>query len=276
MICHYFKLVVHLCFMEEKEEITPKSLKWLELRNTLAHDSELTRAQVFDFYRRQEPEAKQTTLDWRIYELVSRGLLVSLGRGRYTLANAVQKQSTYLPELASTERSIWRVLVKELQMPEGCLWSTAWVNEFSLHQAARNFLIVEVPRDYVQAVFFALKDRHSHRVFLRPDPEILSYYVAETDKPIIVTAFVSRAPVQQVDKVPVPRLEKMLVDLFSSPNLFAAYQGRELEIIFSNAHRYYTLDERTLLGYAQRRHKAPELRRFLRQLPDWPHSVNLQ
>jgi len=76
--------------------------------------------------------------------------------------------------------------------------------------------------------------------------------------------------------VPVPRLEKMLVDLFSSPNLFAAYQGRELEIIFNNAHRYYTLDERTLLSYAQRRHKAPELRRFLRQLPGWPHSTNVQ
>lgn len=254
--------------MEEQEESTPKALKWLELRNTFAHQPELTRAQVFDFYRIQEPKAKQTTVDWRIYELVSRGLLVSLGRGRYTLASAAQKHFTYLPELTSTERSIWRALVKELQMPEGCLWSTAWVNEFSLHQAARNFLIVEVPRDYIQAVFFALKDRYSHRVFLRPDPEILSYYVAETDKPIIVNAFVSRAPVQQVNQVPVSRLEKILVDLFSSPNLFAAYQGRELEIIFSNAYRNYTLDERTLLSYAQRRHKAPELRRFLRQLPD--------
>ncbi|HEX8429183.1 DUF6577 family protein [Hymenobacter sp.] len=262
--------------MEEQEESAPKALKWLELRNNFAHQPELTRAQVLDFYRRHEPEAKQTTVDWRIYELTRRGLLVSLGRGRYSLAGAAQKHFSYLPELTSTERNIWRTLVKELQLPEGCLWSTAWANEFSLHQAARNFLIVEVPRDYVQAVFYVLKDRHSHRVFLRPDPEILTYYVAETDKPIIVMAFVSRAPVQQVNQVPVPRLEKMLVDLFSSPNLFAAYQGRELEIIFGNARRYYTLDERTLLSYAQRRHKAPELRRFLSRLPDWPHSSNLQ
>lgn len=261
--------------MEEQEENTPKALNWLELRNNFAHHPELTRAQVFDFYRRHEPEAKQTALDWRIYELVRRNMLVSLGRGRYILADAAQKHFTYLPELASTERSVWRVLVKQLQVPKGCLWSTAWANEFSLHQTARNFLIVEVPRDYIQAVFFALKDRHSHRVFLRPDPEIISNYVAETDKPIIVTAFVSRAPVQQVGQVPVPRLEKILVDLFSSPDLFAAYQGHELEIIFSNAHRHYTLDERTLLSYAQRRHKAPELRRFLRQLPDWSHSTNL-
>jgi len=258
----------------EKQDIDlPETLRWPELSKEFVQHTVLTRAQVFDFYRRVDPALKQTTLDWRIYELVSRGLLRAPERGRYQLAELTPAPYAYRPELTIAQRNMWRTLVGQLQLPMGCLWSTAWVNEFSRHQTARNYLLVEVPRDYIQTVFFALKDRHTHRVFLRPDPALLTYYVAETDNPIIVSPFVSRAPVQEVDRVPVPRLEKMLVDLFSSPNLFAAYQGHELETIFTNAWRTYILDERTLLSYAQRRHKAPELRRFLQRLPDWPFST---
>lgn len=271
---HYFKKVAFLCFMEEHLEATPNALQWPALREEFKRQPELTRAQVLAFYRRQDAELKQTTLDWRIHELVQRGLLAPTGRGRYALADTVARRP-YRPVLEPAERAIWRVLVKELQIPGGCLWSTTWVNEFGLHQAARNFLVIEVPRDYAQAAFYTLQDRHHHRVFLRPQPEVLTYYVAEATRPLVVISFVSRAPVQEIDKVPVPRLEKLLVDLFSRPDLFSAFQGHELRTIFSNARRRYLLDERTLLRYAQRRHKADDLRQFLRQLPDssQPHTA---
>lgn len=259
--------------MEEHEEASPDALNWPALREEFAHQPELTRAQVLAFYRRQNAALKSTTLDWRIHELIRRGLLTPAGRGRYVPADTVVPRLPYRPALEPAERAIWRVLVKELQIPEGCLWSTAWANEFGLHQAARNFLVVEVPRDYVRAAFYALQDRHPHRVFLRPQPEVLAYYVAEATRPLVVISFVSRAPVQQVDKVPVPRLEKLLVDLFSRPDLFAAFQGHELKTIFANARRHYPLDERTLLRYAQRRHKADDLRQFLGQVPDWPQPA---
>lgn len=255
--------------MEEPTATIPSALGWPALRDEFAQHLELTRAQVLAFYRRQDAALKQTTLDWRIHELVRRGLLTSVSRGRYAPAAAIAHRVPYRPTLEPAERAIWRVLVKELQIPEGCLWSTAWANEFGLHQAARNFLVIEVPRDYLQAAFYALQDRHHHRVFLRPQPEVLTYYVAEATRPLVVIPFVSRAPVQAVDKVPVPRLEKLLVDLFSRPDLFAAFQGHELQTIFANARRHYALDERTLLRYAQRRHKADELREFLHQVPDW-------
>ena len=270
---HYFKKEAFLCFMEEHLEATPNALQWPALREEFTHQPELTRAQVLAFYRRQDAELKHTTLDWRIHELVQRGLLASTGRGRYALADAISHRRTYRPALEPAERAIWRVLVKELQIPEGCLWSTAWANEFGLHQAARNFLVIEVPRDYAQAAFYTLQDRHHHRVFLRPQPDVLTYYVAEATRPLVVISFISRAPVQEVDKVPVPRLEKLLVDLFSRPDLFSAFQGHELKTIFSNARRRYLLDERTLLRYAQRRHKADDLRQFLRQLPDWSQPL---
>ena len=255
--------------METPDEKLPAALAWPELREEFAQTPELTRAQVLAFYRGLATDVKPATIDWRIHELVRRGLLVNISRGRYAPAAAAVHRRTYYPSLDPAERAVWRLLLKELSVPTGCLWSTAWANEFGLHQAARNFLVIEVPRDYIQAAFYALKDRHQNRVFLSPQPDVLAYYVAEVNRPLVVISFVSRAPVQQVDKVPVPRLEKLLVDLFSRPDLFPAFQGHELQIIFANARRRYLLDERTLLRYAQRRHKADDLRQFLRQVPDW-------
>lgn len=259
--------------MEELPPPVPDALNWPALQEAFTHQPELTRSQVVDFYRGHAPEVKLTTLDWRIHELVRRGLLTTVGRGRYALPDPLSHRHSYCPVPDSEESAVWQLLHQELQLPEGCLWSTAWANEFSLHQAFRNFLVIEAPRDYGQAVFYALQDRYPHRVFLNPRPEVLTYYVAETSQPLVVLPFVSRAPVQQVDQVPVPRLEKLLVDLFSRPDLFSAFQGQELKTIFTNARRRYLLDERTLLRYAQRRHKADALREFLHQLPDWSSSA---
>lgn len=259
--------------MSAPAQTASASLDWPALQAAFADHPEFIRAEVLAFYHHADPALNPNTLDSRIRQLLQRRLLLAVGRGRYTLAANGATRPAFQPTLSRTERSIWRTLVKELQLSEGCLWSTAWANEFSSHQAAHSLLLVEVPRDYVQAVFFALQDRHPHRVFLRPQPETLTYYIAEADRPIVVLPFVSRAPVQLVDGVPVPRLEKLLVDLFSRPDLFPAYQGHELQTIFTNARRHYRLDERTLLRYAQRRHHADDLRQFLRQLPDWPQPA---
>lgn len=259
--------------MSASDTSASASLDWPALQAAFAGRAAFTRAEVLAFYRASTPTLSANTIDSRIRQLVQRRLLVAVGRGRYSLASEETQRVAFQPTLSRAERTLWRTLVRELQLPGGCLWSTAWVNEFSSHQAAHALLLVEVPRDYVQAVFFALQDRHPHRVFLRPQPETLTYYMAEADRPIVVLPFISRAPVQLADDVPVPRLEKLLVDLFSRPDLFPAYQGHELKTIFTNARRHYLLDERALLSYAQRRHQANDLRQFLRALPDWPQSV---
>ena len=239
------------------------------LQAALAQQATLTRAEVLALFRHAAPDLKESTLDWRIHELVRRQLLAPAGRGRYALAQG-SARPTYRPALTPAKRTLWRQLHKQLQLPAGCLWSTAWANEFSQHQAARTFTVVEVPRDYLSAAFYQLQDRYPGRVFLNPAPDVLTYYVAEAARPLVVLPFVSRAPVQLLDQVPVPRLEKLLVDLFSRPALFTAFQGHELQTIFAAAHRRYLLDERALFRYAQRRHKAESLRQFLRQVPDWP------
>jgi hypothetical protein len=140
------------------------------------------------------------------------------------------------------------------------VWTTQWLNNFTNHQHMRTVQLVEVAPEALHSTYYAIKDRLGGRVFLQPDARVLELYVAETPDPVLVLPLVSRAPVQRVAGTPVPRLEKLLVDLLSDPTLFAAYQGEELRTIYRTAARGYRLDARTLLSYAKRRGKAPALR----------------
>ena len=241
------------------------------LRQAFAQSRTISRRQVREYFQRAEPALNADTLDSRIRELLRRGLLLPAGRGRYSFEPI--GRPVFQPQPTRSERTIWKELAS-FDLPAGCLWSTAWVHEFMLHQPARAFLVVEVPKDYVRSVFHTLQARYGLRIFVQPTPEVLNRYVTEANRPVVVQPFVSRAPVQLVQRVPVPTLEKLLADLYCEPDLFYPYQGQELKTIFTNAARTYQLDTRRLLSYAGRRGKAAALNQFLRQLDPWPSPLD--
>ena len=208
------------------------------------------------------PTLKPATLDVYLHRLTQRNQLAHAGRGVYALpggALGADFTPTVPPELAS----LWQAVATELFLSSGCAWTTQWLNDFATHQLMRTVQLVEVAPEALQSTYYALKDRLGGRVFLQPDARVLELYVAETPDAVLVLPLVSRAPVQRVAEVPVPRLEKLLVDLLSDPTLFAAYQGEELRTIYRTAARQYRLDARTLFSYAKRRGKAPALRELL-------------
>jgi len=252
--------------MESSPKRAWTPLDWSGLQQAFAPVTLLTRTQVQAYFQRAEPALSPHTLDSRLRELVRRGHLVPAGRGRYAVEPS--GRPTFQPTLTRPERAVWQALAA-FDLPAGCLWSTAWAHELMLHQPARSWLVVEVPKDYLRAVFHSLQDRHGLRVFLQPTPEVLDRYVREADRPLVVQPFLSRAPVQVVQHTPVSTLEKLLADLFCEPTLFYTYQGQELKTIFTNAARSYQLDAKRLLSYAARRGKGPMLREFLQQLDGW-------
>ena len=66
---------------------------------------------------------------------------------------------------------------------------------------------------------------------------------------------VTGSPLQEVDSVQIPSIEKILVDLIVDNELLSAYQGRDLTSIIENAFEYNTINMDTLLRYAGRRRK---------------------
>lgn len=208
------------------------------------------------------PTLQQATLDVYLHRLTQRNQLVHAGRGVYALPGGATV-ANFAPAVPPELASLWQATAAELFLDSGCVWTTQWLNDFTIHQVMRTVQLIEVAPEALQSTYYALRDRLGGRVFLQPDARVLELYVAEIPDAVLVLPLMSRAPVQRVAATPVPRLEKLLVDLLSDPTLFAAYQGEELRTIYRTAARQYRLDARTLFSYARRRGKAPVLRKLL-------------
>lgn len=116
---------------------------------------------------------------------------------------------------------------------------------------------METERDSAETIFDFLKGE-GRPVFLRPSKDIVYRYVNMDSRTIFVKNLVSEAPLQEVSGIPMPTLEKLLVDILRDSDLFYL-QGRESERIIENAFKMYSVKHSLLFRYSNRRKIKDEL-----------------
>jgi hypothetical protein len=210
------------------------------------------------FYIQLEPDVKATTINWRIFNLVRIGVLNRIGRGRF----AIDEKSLYIPEVSSKIKSIHSKLKKEFPYLRMCIWNTASLNEFMIHQPGRFYLLIEVEKEATQSVFYYLKER-KFSVFIEPTMDLIIKYLPYEKETLIVKSLVSEAPLQIIDNINSPTIEKILVDIFCDDVIFAAQQGFEMNTIFQEALNKYAVNENRMIRYANRRGKKETFLEYL-------------
>lgn len=90
-------------------------------------------------------------------------------------------------------------------------------------------------------------------------------YVDMDSRVIFVKNLVSEAPMQEISGVPMPTLEKLLVDILRDTDFFYL-QGSESDRIIENAFNLYTINRNRLFRYADRRKVKEELSSILENL----------
>jgi hypothetical protein len=129
------------------------------------------------------------------------------------------------------------------------------------HQPFNGITILEVDKDVINIVFNTLKEKRNN-VYLNPNSNEITNYILDEDS-IIVKALLKEAPLERINNIQVPKIEKILVDLFSEKNLLQTYQGREMENIFYNIFEDYNVNLTTLYRYARNRGIKEKLENFL-------------
>ncbi|MCU0435085.1 MAG: hypothetical protein MUC87_16625 [Bacteroidia bacterium] len=219
----------------------------------------ITREEIFDFFRRAEPELNESTFRWRLHDLKNKKMLIQLSRSVFSfsyrpLFNAMPNNSL---------QRLDRKLAGAFQELNYCVWSTNLISEFMLHIPGRSLTIVEVEKDALEPVYYFLKDQKYPEVFPDPDKKEIARYVNEAESPIVILPLITKAPLRRRGKVTTPTLEKLLVDIFCEKDLYAAFQGNELSHIFNTAYSRYVIDFTRLYQYARRRHRYEALKSFI-------------
>ena len=241
----------------------------LNIDNFILHFKEkniIEMANIVDFYRITDKQIKSTTIRWRVYALVQKGVLQRVGRGKFSLG----KSTSYIPEISPKIKSLYNKISKEFPYTLFCVWHTSLFNEFMQHQMGKFYFLIEVEKDATEAVFYSLKERNLS-VFLNPNQAILDKYTPENKDIFIVKTLVSEAPTQKIGGICTTSIEKMLVDIFCDETLFAAQQGAEMRTIFNEVWGKYTINQNRMLRYADRRKRKIDFTNYLETISNYRH-----
>jgi len=224
-----------------------------------------SREELFDFFRYFEPDLKEGTFGWRIYDLKNKDIIKPLKRGLYVISF----KPKYKPEISQQIIKLAKRITERFDEVKFCIWETDWLNEFSQHQASKRIVLIEIEKEFVESLYYELKDSFTNDLYVNPDAKVIEFYISESNYPVIIKNLITRSPISRRTegriKFYTPLLEKILVDIFVEDKIFYVYQGSELMHIYENAISNYTINFTSLFGYAKRRGREHEIKFFLTQ-----------
>ncbi len=228
-----------------------------ELNSFFGKHSELSLDTLRQYFRLKEPDIPDTTIRWRLHDMVEAGILSRAGRGLYQLGSA----RTYIPQISPRVSKISKFLKKQFPLVSYCVWDSGLLNEFAQHLSSYQFILVDVERDVTESVYYKLKEEFSG-TFLRPSESLLNDVLPDFRWPLVIRNLTSESPVSKHEDISVVTIEKMLVDIFCDKEFYYVV-GSERREVFSNAYFKYTINENRLLRYAARKGRRKEIQHYI-------------
>lgn len=223
--------------------------------------SQISREKLGNLIKEDFPELSEGTITVYLSKLKKAGIINNPERGVYSITN----KQIFNPEINQNLKKIYNKIHKEFPFINMCVWNTKWLNDLMRHQPFKNYTIIEVEKEAEEQIFNAMTEWNKN-VYFNPNEEILERYISSnSEEVIIVKNLVTEAPTTKNNKITIPTLEKLLVDIIIDKELFAAQQG-ELEFIYQSAFKKYTINTAKMKRYAIRRNKEAELEKIINRI----------
>ncbi|MGM0568834.1 MAG: DUF6577 family protein [Elusimicrobiota bacterium] len=217
------------------------------------------RKEIYNFYKNYEPGLNKKTFAWRIHNLKSKNIIREVKKNIYTVAD----KSDFSPEISKKIIELNYFINNKYRNPDYDIWETKWVYSFLIHQPVANLIIIDFPGELADSLFYNIKETQETEVYLNPGKKEIEKYISEKDTAIIIKPLITRSPLKEINEVAVPKLEKILVDIFSEQEIFFIFSGSEMNNIFNYAFENFHINLTTLLAYAERRNKRKDIKNFI-------------
>jgi hypothetical protein len=207
-----------------------------------------------------------------LYSLERDNVITKIDRGIYVLKNNNEKiwklRKKFIPVFSPDLKSISNIIQENYPYTMTILWETRILYNFMVHQPGQNLVILEPEKESIESVFNFLGNKFGSRVFLDPNRDIVENYALHNADSILILPMISRSPRQIVNDVLCPKIEKILVDIWSDKERFFIFHGQELVNIYELAFQNYRISEKTLFWYAKRRKVDKGIRSFITEKTD--------
>jgi len=223
--------------------------------------NQISREKLGNLIKEDFPELSEGTITVYLSKLKKAGIINNPERGVYSITD----KQIFNPEINQNLKKIYNKIHKEFPFIDLCVWNTKWLNDLMRHQPFKNYTIIEVEKEAEEQIFNAISEWNKN-VYFNPNEEILERYISSNSEEVtIVKNLDTEAPTTKNNKITIPTLEKLLVDIIIDKELFAAQQG-EIEFIYQSAFKKYAINTAKMKRYAIRRNRETELEKIINKI----------
>jgi len=228
------------------------------IQNYFKSKNQISREKLGNLIKKDFPELSEGTITVYLSKLKKSGIINNPERGVYSITN----KKSFSPDINNNLKKIYNKIHKEFPFVEVSVWNTKWLNDLMRHQPFKNYTIVEVEKEAEEQIFNMLNEWIKN-VYFNPNDEIFERYISSSsDNVTIIKNLVTEAPTTTSNKIEIPTLEKVLVDILIDKDLFATQQG-ELDFIYKSAFKKYAINTAKMKRYAIRRNKENEVEKMI-------------
>lgn len=232
------------------------------IHNKFTDHTYIRKSEIRRFLISMSPDLTEQSFRKQLYSLEQNKILVPIGAGLYVLGSTSNRK-IYPPELSNNAVELANLLVQKFPFTSYLVWETRQLQEFMIHQPAKNMIILEVEKDASEPVFTQIRDETDQMLVLNPDQATYERYFMNKADIASILPMITKSPKQKIGGLVTARLEKMLVDIFVGENQFFYFQGSELGSIFEYAFAKYWINPKILFRYATRRNSDKKLEKYL-------------
>lgn len=227
---------------------------------TLENKVTFSRADFMEIMKENGDVISDASFKLKLQKMLKEGKIVRVGRNKYCVAK--EGVGVYSYKYSDEANNVAEILNGKFPYLDFTIMDFVQLNEFVMQQLAHNVVYVSVEEDLGNFVFEVLKEKYPGKVLINPTPEI--YHQYWYDGMIIIEKLVSEAPMGRKEKWNT-RIEKLLVDLLTSPILKSSVSENELANIYEEVFEKYAVDESCMFRYAKRRGAEKKIREFIKK-----------
>ena len=213
-------------------------------------------------YLSDKIDVSSKMLSWHLRKLVDQEKIFRIGKGVYT----TKPKAFFRPIPNALSIRLYKNLKAAYPLLDFCIYNGEILSDLQHHLSYNNNIYIETVRDATETIFHFVQDIHK-RCFLSPKEDMMSDYVHLDKKAFIVKPLISESPIQEVNGIKVPSIEKLLVDIQCDRD-FYYLQGQETLYIMQHAFTNYNVNVGLLLRYASRRNIKSQIEKYIQDLYD--------
>ena len=252
--------MLYICTVNERDTMTISS-EIIQFATSRANP--FTRQELLEFLKAGINNVSAGTVHVLLNRLVESGKFAKVGRGLFCLSNKVKQPFVYTP--SAVENDISTALKQKFPFVTSCVWKANAITPFMQHIPSMSFILVDVERIAMEAVFQYLQELYpDSMILLNPSQSDCDRYL-NMDNVIVVRPLIAEAPLTSCHGINTPSIEKILVDIVADKE-FDYARGSELYRIYNNVFESVEVNQKKLLRYATRRSRKERVVQILKSI----------